>query len=364
MTRHPRQDGADSDLVAVDDAVRTRFRAGSGPLDDPVAHLTALLLQEAPLLSLDEVQRRARRLAVELVGLGPIQALLDAPDVTDVLVNGPGEVWVERAGRLERSGVVVDRATIERAVERLVGPLGLRADRTHPIVDGRLADGTRVTAVLPPLAVDGPLVAVRRHRAAAVSLEELAGPRHGAALRERLAARRNIVVYGGTGSGKTTLLRALASELSDHERIVTIEDVAELRLPGAGVVRLEARPGTADGVGRVAIRDLVRAALRLRPDRIVVGEVRGAEAADMVWAMSTGHDGSMSTVHASSPADALRRLQSFALSSGDPVPSEVVRDQVHAAVQVLVGTARGEDGSRRVVAVHDVDVVSGRLEPV
>ena len=350
--------------VTPEAAVRLRFRAGTGPVQDPVEHLADLLVQEAPLLAPDEVQRRARRLAVELVGLGPMQELLDAPDVTDVLVNGPGEVWVERAGRLQRSGVVIDRPAIDRAIERLVGPLGLRADRSHPIVDARLADGTRVTAVLPPLAVDGPLVAIRRHRARVVSLDDLADPEMGAALAGRLGDRRNIVVFGGTGSGKTTLLNALASTLDPAERIVTIEDVAELRLPGVGVVRLEARPGTADGVGRVAIRDLVRVALRLRPDRIIVGEVRGAEAADMVWAMSTGHDGSMSTVHAASADDALRRLESFAVSTGDGVPGDVVRRQVHGAVQVLVGMARLADGGRGVVSIHDVDPVTGVVEPV
>ena len=349
---------------AAEVAVRRRFRSGTGPVPDPVGHLAALLQDEAPLLPAAEVRRRAHRLAVELVGLGPVQALLDDPRTTDVLVNGPGPVWVEREGRLQPSGVTVDRATIERAVERLVGPLGLRADRAHPIVDGRLEDGTRVTAVLPPLAVDGPLVAVRRHRpAGAVPLERLAAGDRAGALLDRLRARRNVVVYGATGSGKTTLLNALASLLPDHERIVTIEDVAELRLPGAGVVRLEARPGTADGVGRVAIRDLVRVALRLRPDRIVVGEVRGAEAADMVWAMSTGHDGSMSTVHAASADQALRRIETFALTAGDGIPAEVVRTQVRDAVQVLVGMERRADGGRAVRCVHDVSA-TGQPERV
>ena len=258
--------------------------------------------------------------------------------------------------------MVLDRAAIDRAIERLVGPLGLRADRSHPVVDARLADGTRVTAVLPPLAVDGPLVAVRRHRSTVVPLDELAGAGPAAALRARVAERRNVVVYGATGSGKTTLLNALAGLLPADERIVTIEDVAELRLPGDHVVRLEARPGTAEGVGRVAIRDLVRVALRLRPDRIVVGEVRGAEAADMVWAMSTGHRGCMSTVHASTATDALARLEHMAVAAGDGVPMDAVRSQVRAAVHVLVGMARGRDGRRFVATVHDV--VAGRVVAV
>ena len=362
----------------VDDRVRRRFRSGDDavdlgasrtgdPLDGPgttVGRLARLVREEAPLLGDAEVQRRAQALAVDLVGLGPVQALLDDPQVTDVLVNGPGEVWVERTGELVPSGVVVDRPTVDRAIERLVGPLGLHADRAHPIVDARLADGTRVTAVLPPLAVDGPLLAVRRHGRVPVPLEAMAGPPVIDHLRRRLSDRRNIVVFGPTGSGKTTLLGSLAAELPHTERIVTVEDVAELRLPGRGVVRLESRPGGADGVGRVGFRELVRVALRLRPDRIVVGEVRGAEAADMVWALSTGHDGSMSTVHAAGADDALRRLTSFAVAGADGAPVDVVRSQVHSAVHVLVGTARGPDGTRSVVSLHDVDALDGRLRPV
>ena len=199
----------------------------------------------------------ARALAVDLVGLGAVERLLGDPTVTDVLVNGPGEVWVERAGQLQTTGIVLDRAAVDRAIERLVGPLGLHADRAHPVVDARLADGTRVTAVLPPLAVDGPVLAVRRHRHDPIPLDSLARPDVAALLRERLVGRRNLVVFGATGSGKTTLLASLASELPDHERIITVEDVAELRLPGRGVVRLEARPGGAAGVGRADFRDLV-----------------------------------------------------------------------------------------------------------
>ncbi|UDY34416.1 CpaF family protein [Dermatobacter hominis] len=361
----------------VDDRVRRRFRAGEDARDGDtqrgtdapaperaVDQLARLLREEAPLLGDDEVRRRARSLAVDLVGLGPVQALLDDPAVTDVLVNGPGEVWVERHGRLHPSGVVVDRPAVDRAIERLVGPLGLHADRAHPVVDARLADGTRVTAVLPPLAVDGPLVAVRRHRRDPVPLDRMASPAVADQLRRRLVGRRNLVVFGATGSGKTTLLGSLCAELPADERVVTVEDVAELRLDGRGIVRLEARPGGADGVGRVGFRELVRVALRLRPDRIVVGEVRGAEAADMVWALSTGHDGSMSTLHAATAHDALRRVTSFAVAGADGAPVGVVQDQVHAAVHSLVGTARLPDGGRRVVSVHDVVPADGRLVPV
>ncbi len=344
--------------------VGRRFRSGDGAAgEDPLVELTRLVRAEAPLLADDEVREAARSMAVELVGLGAVQALLDDPRISDVLVNGPGEVWIERSGRLEPSGVVLDRAAVERAIERLVGPLGLQADRTHPVVDARLADGTRVTAVMPPVAVDGPVLAVRRHRREPVPMADMAPAPFAAELRRRLESRRNLVVFGPTGSGKTTLVASLAAELDPATRIVTVEDVAELQLVGPGVVRLEARPGLADGVGRADIRDLVRAALRLRPDRLVVGEVRGGEAADMVWALSTGHDGSMSTVHAASAEDALARITAFAVLGADGAPADVVRAQVHAAVHTLVGVGRRGDGRREVVSVHDVDHVDGSLAP-
>lgn len=349
------------DPTELERVVRRRFRSGTTPVPDPEAHLRELVRSEAPLLDDAEVRRTARRLAVDLVGLGPVQRLLEDPSVTDVLVNGPGPVWVERSGRLERTDTVVGRGEVLTAVERLVGPLGLRADRAHPIVDARLPDGTRVTVVLDPPAVGGPLISVRRHRAASIPLAELAGP-YTRALAERVRRRSNVVVHGPTGSGKTTLLNALAAEVPAGERVVTIEDVAELRLPGDHVVRLEARPGTAEGVGRVGVRQLVRAALRLRPDRLVVGEVRGAEALDMVWALSTGHRGSMSTVHAGSAAEALRRLETMCLSAGEGLPLAAVREQVLTAVQVLVGTGRAGGAARRVLDVHDV--VDGALVPV
>ena len=332
------------DLVGGDGHQRTAV--------GPAQRIATLLLDEQPLLSPDELERETRRLVADLVGLGPIQALLDDPEVTDVLVNGPGALWVERAGHLERVDVELTEAEIERSVERLVGPLGLRADRTHPVVDARLSDGTRVSVVMRPLAVDGPVLAVRRHGAASLPLSSFADHAQVSVLAEAVRRRCNIVVFGPTGSGKTTLLNALGALLPAHERIVTIEDVAELRLPGEHVVRLEARPGSADGVGRAGVRELVRAALRLRPDRIVVGEVRGPEALDMVWAISTGHDGSFSTCHASGPRDALRRLETMCLMADEQLPLTAVREQIVSAVDLLVGVARCDDGSRRVVDLH------------
>jgi pilus assembly protein CpaF len=334
--------------------VRARFLAGSGA-GDPVATLAELLAQEAPLLGSADVEVRARSLAADLVGLGPLQHLLDDPEVSDVMVNGPGQVWVERAGRLERSGVAVDRDEIERYVERLVAPLGLRADRTNPIVDARLPDGTRVGVVLPPIAVHGPVLAIRRHRPRSLPLGAFAPEAVAGLLAELVARRCNVAVYGATGAGKTTLLNALLALVDPSERVVTIEDVAELRPPGDHVVRLEARPGTADGVGRAELRDLVRAALRLRPDRIVVGEVRGAEANDMVWALSTGHDGSFATWHAAGAHDALLRLETLCALGAPGLSERAIRSQIHAAIDVLVGVARRPDGHRVVHAVHGLD---------
>jgi len=348
------------DARLLEASVRRRFAADTGTVD-AVDRLVELFADEAPLLGSQEVQRRAHSLAVELVGLGPIQMLIDDPAVTDVLVNGPGEVWVERSGRLERSGVIADEALIARSIERLVGPLGLRADRSNPIVDARLPDGTRVAVVLPPLAVDGPVLAIRRHRADHLPLSAFAEPAVVRLLESLVHEKLNLVVYGPTGAGKTSLLNALVAGLAPNERVVTIEDVAELRLPGEHVVRLEARPGTAEGVGRTDIRDLVRAALRLRPDRIIVGEVRGAEALDMIWALSTGHDGCFSTCHASNAPDAIRRLETMALLGAERLPLEAIRLQVAAAIDVFVGVARSSSGCRRVTDIHLVGA-TGELE--
>ena len=343
-----------SALPAAEARVRDRFLAGSGD-GDPVATLLELLAEEAPLLGSGDLEERARVLAADLVGLGPLQRLLDDPAVSDVLVNGPGPVWVERSGRLERSGTVVDRDAIERYVERLVGPLGLRADRTNPIVDARLPDGTRVAVVLPPIAVHGPVLAIRRHRRRVLPLSAFASEPVAALLTELVHRRCNVAVYGGTGAGKTSLLNALLGVVDPAERVVTIEDVAELRPPGDHVVRLEARPGTADGVGRAEVRDLVRAALRLRPDRLVLGEVRGAEANDMVWALSTGHDGSFATWHASGAEDALLRLETLCALGAAGRSERALRAQIHAAIDVLIGVARRPDGRRVVHSVHGLD---------
>jgi pilus assembly protein CpaF len=335
--------------------VQERLLTGGGDGEAfDVDRVAAVARTEAPLLDGPALERLVDDVVAEVVGLGPLEPLLRDPTVTEVMVNGPGPVWVERSGVIRRSGLRVDRAAIERIVERVVAPLGLRADRTAPIVDARLPDGSRVHIVLPPLAVDGPCVTIRRFGAAAVPLTAF-GPSQ---LVDRLAAavfeRRNIVVSGGTASGKTTLLNALAGRIPIGERVVTVEDTAELRLASEHVVRLEGRPANAEGAGEATLRDLVRAALRMRPDRIIVGECRGGEALDMLQAMNTGHEGSLTTCHANSPVDAIRRLETMVLSAGVDLPLTAVREHLAASVDLVVQVERTPTGSRRVVAVAEV----------
>ena len=341
-------------MAAVDARVHQRVLRATPdePLDDDA--LADLVRVEAPLLDAADVTAVVARVRARIGGMGPIEPLLADPAVSDVLVNGPGPVWVERAGALERTEVHLSRAAIDLLVERVTAPLGLRADRATPVVDARLPDGSRVHVVLPPLAVDGPVVTIRRFGATAVPLAEFCGPAVAGLLADAMAAGRNLVVSGGTGAGKTTLLNALCRLLPVSERVVTVEDAAELRLPGDHVVRLETRPATADGLAAVGVRALVRAALRMRPDRIVVGEVRGPEALDMVQAMNTGHGGCLSTCHANGPADALRRLETMALLGGGGMPLAAIRSQLAGAIDVVVHVVRAGGPLRRVAAVAEV----------
>ncbi len=311
-----------------------------------------VLQRRAPLLS----DRKAvvDEAVAELCGLGPLDRLLADPSIDEIMVNGPDDVWVERRGNLERCDVRLSSEAIARVVERMLAPLALRVDRLHPIADARLPDGSRVHVVVAPLAVDGPYVTIRRFRSGGFALHEFAEPDTVQVLRAAVDARRSIVVSGATGTGKTSLLAALMSEIDPRERIITIEDAAELRLTGEHVLRLEARPATVEGVGAVSVRDLVRASLRMRPDRIVVGEVRGAEALDMMQAMSTGHNGSMSTVHANSSGDALHRLGLMVLLADVGLPFDAVRMQLRRAVDLVVHLERHGDGRRRVAELLDV----------
>jgi pilus assembly protein CpaF len=325
-----------SDVAAV---VRTWVRAGS------------------PLLCDNDVRDIERRVNDRMHGWGVLADYLADPTVSEVLVNGGTTVWVERRGQLSRVDVAIDADEVGRILERVLAPLGRRLDRSSPLVDARLPDGSRVHAVIPPLAVDGPCVSIRRFAARTLPLEAFCSNEIAELLRSAVYERRNIVVSGGTSSGKTTLLNALASHVGRTERLITVEDAAELRLDHPHVVRLESRPADADGAGAISIRDLVRAALRMRPDRIVVGECRGGEALDMVQAMNTGHEGSLTTCHANTPADAMRRLETMVLWSDTALPLEAVRDSLAASIDVIVQLGRSGDGSRAVT--HVAEVVDG-----
>ncbi len=321
------------------------------------ARLAELLRDEEPLLPAARFERLLGELTDEVAGLGPLEPLLAAPDVTEVMVNGPGRAYIERRGRLERVELPLDAAGIVRLVERVVAPLGLRLDRSSPMVDARLPDGSRLHAVVPPLAIDGPCVTIRRFGTRPVLLEAFGLDDHVTSfLRWCVGAGCNVLVAGGTSAGKTTLLNALSGAIPDVERVVTIEETAELRLRQPHVVRLEARPPNAEGAGAVSVRELVRAALRMRPDRIVVGEVRGGEALDMLQALNTGHDGSLSTVHANGATESLARIETLVLLAGVGLPIAAIRAQVATALDIVVHVARRRDGARRVEAVGEVAV--------
>jgi pilus assembly protein CpaF len=283
-----------------------------------------------------------------VLGFGPIQALVDDASITDVLVNGPEEVWIDRGAGLELTGCRFESTEhIVTTVERVLAPLGLRIDRSRPMVDARLPDGSRLHAVLPPASAGSPLVAIRRFTQRVITLDDLvaAGTAQApevALLMEAVVSRSTILVSGGTGAGKTTLLNLLAGHIPSHERVVTIEDAAELSIPGH-VVRLEAHPPNAEGVGEITIRELLRSALRLRPDRIIVGEVRGAEALDLITALNTGHRGSMTTVHANSPEEAIWRLETLALTAGSVSHKAIVR-QLEASIDLVVQVERAPTG--------------------
>jgi pilus assembly protein CpaF len=355
------------DELAV--ALRGRLieRARSGEASDAglEAEVRTLVEREAAPLPDEDRAALCARVVLLARGLGPLEPLLSDPLVDEVMVNGPSEVYVERRGRLERTGVAfASEGELMHAIERILAPLGRRVDEASPLCDARLPDGSRVHVVIPPLSLSGPCLTIRRFRREGFSLRDLVarGTLTGELaefLAMCVAARASILVSGGTGSGKTTTLNALSGAIPGEERIVTIEDAAELRLRQRHVVRLESRPASLEGRGEVTIRALVRNALRMRPDRIVVGEVRGAEALDMLQALNTGHDGSMTTVHANSPADALRRVETLALMAGVGLPHGAVREQVTSALDVVVHQARLPDGARVIESVTEVVQTAG-----
>ncbi|HEU5252630.1 MAG TPA: CpaF family protein [Solirubrobacterales bacterium] len=332
-------------------------RAGAGDLATAVRALVEEHAAVLPPAQRDEV---AERIVRDSVGLGPLEELLADPAVEEVMVNGHDRVYVERRGLIEATAVAFgDEEELRNVIERILAPLGRRVDELSPMVDARLEDGSRVNVVIPPLAIDGPALSIRRFGAARPDPDELVAlgtitPEQRGRLEAAVTGRRNVLVSGGTGSGKTTLLNALSGYIAASERVVTIEDAAELRLRQPHVVRLESRPAGIEGRGEVAIRDLLRNALRMRPDRIVIGEVRGVEALDLLTALNTGHDGALSTVHANSPADALDRLETLALMAGVGLPHAAIAEQVRRGVDLVVHLQRGADGSRRVSEIAEV----------
>jgi len=309
----------------------------------------------APLLDSVSASSLVDGVLADVHGLGPLEAFLHDDAISDVMVVGERGVWIERNGCLESTDVRLTAEETLHLVERIVSPLGLRVDRASPMVDARLSDGSRVNVIVPPLAVDGPCLTIRRFGTRAVPLEAFGVEAVVDLLKTAVAERRNILISGGTGAGKTTLLNAMAQGMSAGERLITIEDAAELRIAAQHVVRLEARPANAEGVGRTTLRELLRNALRMRPDRIVLGEVRGAEALDMLQAMNTGHEGSLSTCHANSPLDALARVETMVLMADVALPLTAVRQQIAASLDVIVQVQRLADGQRRITHVAEVE---------
>jgi pilus assembly protein CpaF len=341
-------------------------RASDQELRAEIDAIAAEALQEmSVVLGREERARLGRELFDEVKGLGPLEPLLRDEEVNDILVNGPNQVFVERAGRLSLSDVTFrDEKHLLRIVDKIVSAVGRRVDESNPYVDARLADGSRFNAMVPPIAVDGALVSIRKFKKEKLAVDDLV--RFGAFTEEMaayleaaVACRLNIVVSGGTGSGKTTTLNALSSFIGDGERILTIEDTAELQLQQSHVGRMESRPANVEGRGAVTQRDCLRNALRMRPDRIIVGETRGEEVIDMLQAMNTGHDGSMTTIHANSARDAVSRLENMIAMAGIEMPIKALRAQIASAVNVVVQASRLQDGARRMVSIAEITGMEG-----
>ncbi len=316
-------------------------------------------------LSRDERDVLAREITNDIVGYGPLERLLADDSITEIMVNGPDEIWVERQGRLYDTTIrFTDESHLRRIITKMVAQVGRRVDESSPLCDARLPDGSRVNVIIPPLSLSGPLLTIRKFATKRLNLDEMIRINSLSEdavefLRRCIQARLNIVISGGTGTGKTTLLNALSSSIPDSERVVTIEDSAELQLSQRHVLRLESRPPNIEGEGSIAIRELVRNSLRMRPDRIIVGEVRSAEALDMLQAMNTGHDGSLTTVHSNSPRDALTRIETMVMMAGLEIPVRAIRQQMSSALDLIIHIERLEDGSRRVVFITEVQRMEG-----
>ncbi len=301
----------------------------------------------------------------DMLGFGPLQPLLDDPDISEVMVNGPKRVYIERKGKLTKTNITFENdLQVLRIIEKIILPLGRRIDADSPMVDARLPDGSRVNAIIPPVAIDGPTITIRKFQKGKLSVDQLI--QFGSLtknmadfIRACVIARLNIVISGGTGSGKTTLLNVLSSFIPEDERIVTVEDAAELKLQQEHVVRLESKPANSEGRNAVTIRDMVRNCLRMRPDRIIVGEVRGGEALDMLQAMNTGHDGSLTTLHANTPRDSVSRLETMCMMAGMELPLRVIREQIASAIDLIIQQSRLKDGSRKVTSITEIAGMEG-----
>ena len=333
-----------------------------------IVHELQAIVDEFDLAITDEDRRAlVATVAEDVLGYGPIQEFLRDDSITEIMVNGLSPIYIEREGQIaetEKRFLSVEH--LRRIIDRIVSEVGRRIDESSPMVDARLPDGSRVNAIVPPLAVDGPALTIRKFSKRSLSVEDLCGyqtmtPRLAQFLDTCVRSRCSVLVSGGTGSGKTTLLNVVSSFIPETERIVTIEDAVELRLQQRHVVRLESRPANIEGKGLIAIRDLVRNALRMRPDRVIVGEVRGSEALDMLQAMNTGHEGSLTTLHANSPRDALSRLETMVMMAGLDLPLTAIREQIASAIDLIVHVARLNDGTRRIVSVTDVDGMEGNV---
>jgi len=327
----------------------------------------AVLTEENIILSRVERSRLFESIVAEILGFGPIEPFIADETITEIMVNGPKNIYIERAGRIERTSATFENADhVMRIIDRIVAPLGRRIDESSPYVDARLPDGSRVNAIIPPLSLVGPVITIRKFFKIPLTIERLielgtVSPEAVEFMKACVQGKCNVLVSGGTGSGKTTLLNILSSFIPEDERIVTIENAAELQLRQEHVVTLESKPPNIEGRGEVTIRDLVINSLRMRPDRIIVGEVRGAEALDMLQAMNTGHEGSITTLHANSPRDALARMETMVLMAGMDLPHRAIREQISSAIDVIVQQERMRDGSRKIVSINEVQGMEGEV---
>jgi len=349
--------------------LRTMEGMGSDQLRYELKQLTERLIDEDKII-INESERRSMVLSIqnEMLGLGPIEPLLADTTVSDILVNGPNHVYVERRGRIEVTNVKFDSdAHLLRIIDKIVSRVGRRVDELSPMVDARLPDGSRVNAIIPPLAIDGPVLSIRRFSVVPFGMEDLVSfgtltSEMAELIHGLVKAKLNLIVSGGTGSGKTTLLNVISGAIPENERIITIEDAAELQLQQPHVVRLESRPPNIEGKGEITQRALLSNSLRMRPDRIILGEVRGAEVLDMLQAMNTGHEGSMTTIHANSPRDALTRLEHMMSMAGMQVSPRTMRQQISAALSVVIQISRLSDGKRKITSLQEITGIEGDIE--